>query len=163
MEHIEEQQPPSVLTSDTDNRTTIDPREAPPDQREKYRRFRAWNTGMWNGPKRENTQQFRRQDDLHCYDSVAAQCGLTPYQKERGRRLLDTFSIADYTNYNVSAAAVIFALCVVVANEDVDDGTRYWPNANTNDRDFERVAGDLVIGWKTMVGLIMKLDHRLGV
>lgn len=165
MEHVDEKQPPTVLTSDTDNQTTIDPAEAPPAKRTKFERLRAYNTGLWNGPQRENTEEFRRQDDLHLYDSIAGQCGLTPYQKERGRQLLDQFSIGDYTSQTTSAAAVMLALCAVVANSDVEDGTRYWPHpdATSNDRDFERVASDLATDWRTLVGLIMQLDHRLGV
>lgn len=163
MERIDEKQAPTVLTSDTDNQTKIDPSEAPPGKREKFKRFRAYNTGLWNGPRRENTEQFRRQDDLHLYDSLAAQCGLTPYQKERGRRLLDTFSIGEYTNQRVSAAEVMFSLCAVVANDDADGGTRYWPHPETkiNDPDFKRIAADLGTDWRVLVGLMMKLDHRV--
>jgi len=165
MDDSTDHQPPDVLSSDTPNQTMIHPLDAPPEQREKYKRFRAYNTGAWNGPRRENKEIVHRQDDLHLYDAISGQLDLTPYQKKRGRCLLDTFSIGDYTAPGRSAKSVIFALCIVVANADVPDGTRYWPHpdAASNDLQFEEVAEDIPNDWPDLVSLVMKLEHRLEV
>lgn len=165
MEHVQEKQPPDVIASDTDNRTTIFPKEAPPDKQHQFERFKAYNTGLWNGPRRENTELMNRQDDLHLFDSIAGQVDLTPYQKKRGRHLLDQFSIGEYTAPGRDAASVVFGLCVLIANEDVEAGTRYWPHpeAASNDVAFERVADSLTAHWTDLVSIIMRMGNRLEV
>jgi len=157
MEEVEEKQPPTVLTSDTDNQTTISPDEAPPGKREKYRKFRAYNTGMWNGSQRENTEEFRRQDDLHRYDAISSKLGLTDYQQARGRRLIDKISLSD-----MSLDEAAFAICVVVVNNDIE-GTRYWPNHGgetmSHDELFEEIADSLGISLPRQTAIVQKVYH----
>lgn len=162
MEHIDEKQPPDVITSDTDNATQIRPEEAPRHKQKQFRRFRAYNTGLWNGPLRENKEAIRRQDDLHLYDAISAQVGLNRGQKKRGRNLLDRFSIGDYTKQRRSASAVVFALCAALANADVPEGTVYWPGRDVavNDPDFDRVAESIDCHWTDMRSLVLKLKYR---
>ncbi|AGM10942.1 hypothetical protein M193_gp103 [Halorubrum tailed phage 7] len=160
MEHISEKQPPSVLTSDTENATTIQPSEAPPSQREKYKRLRAYNTGLWNGPKRENKAAIRRQDNLHRYDAIAGQADLTPYQKERGRELFDSLNIR---KIGLPADHIAFAICILVANADVPDGTRYWPHPDgKGDKPFERLSDSLDLSVSKQMSAVMKMKHRTG-
>lgn len=166
MEHIQEKQPPDVITSDTENQTIIPVDKAQPEKQEKFRRFRAYNTGLWNGPRRENKKAVHRQDDLHLYDSIASQVCLTQYQKARGRRLLDSISVDSYTTQNGGdrpTKSVIFAICIAVANDDVPKGTRYWPHPDTksNDHDFERVAESIPTEWPDLVSLVMMMDELL--
>lgn len=165
MEHTEEREPPEVITSDTENATKIQPKEAPPHKREKFRRFRAYNTDMWNGPKRENTEEFHRQDDLHRYDSIASSLSLSSRQKKRGRKILDTVQI---TKKSIGVDVVIFAICVVVANADVNSGTRYWPQSperkekyDVEDNDFDDVADSLGLDWKDQMSAIKKVQSRV--
>ena len=140
MDTPQEKQPHDVITSDTDNATTIQPDEAPPNKREKFRKFRAYNTGMWNGPQRENTKQFNRQDDLHRYDSIASSLCLNDYQKSRGRNILDNF---DAHKFGESIDKLIFGICLLVANNAVEDGSRYYPLSKSSDEPFEDVAESL--------------------
>lgn len=159
MEHSEEREPPDVITSDTENATKIQPKEAPPGKREKFRRFRAYNTDMWNGPKRENKEAVRRQDNLHRYDSIASSLNLNSYQKKRGRKILDTIQI---TKKSIGVDVVIFAVCVIVANSDVEDGSRYYPHPEAKgDKDFERVAESLGFDRGDQISAIEKVRSRV--
>jgi hypothetical protein len=159
MDDINEKQPPDVLTSDTENRTIIPVDEAPPHRREKFRKFRAYNTEMWNGPRRENTEQMRRQDNLHTYDAVAAQMDLTDYQKARGRNVLDDLHVK---SLGKPIEHVIFGVCLAVANADVEDGTRYWPHpaSAANDETFTRVADSLDITRKEQLSVVQQVKAK---
>lgn len=163
MDTPEERKPPDVITSDTDNATTIQPKDAPSSKRAKFRRFRAYNTDMWNGPKRENTQQFRRQDNLHRYDSIASSLDLNDYQKSRGRNVLDDINL---NRLGINVDFAIFGICTVVANDDVKDGTRHWPQHpdqkhGTSDTRFEEVANSLNLSWKKQMSVIKKIQSRV--
>lgn len=159
MEHPEEREPPNVMTSDTDNATTIQPKEAPPGKREKFRRFRAYNTGTWNGPKRENKEVIHRQDNLHRYDSIASSLSLTDYQKGRGRKILDEI---DFRREGIRVDTLIFGICVIVANEDVYDGSRYYPHPEAKgDDDFEKVGDKLSIGRHKQISVVEKIRSQI--
>jgi hypothetical protein len=162
MEKIEVKQAPDVIASDSENATKIQPKDAPPDKREKFRRFRAYNTDMWNGPKRENTEEFRRQDNLHRYDSIASSLHLNSYQKSRGRQILDDL---DVRSFGLCVDNIIFGICVVVANSDVHNGTRYWPehpDQKTGDESaFEKVAESFDLGWRKQMSVIKKIQSRV--
>lgn len=159
MEHIEEREPPTVITSDTDNATTIQPEEAAPDRQYKFRKFRAYNTGLWNGPRRENKEAIRRQDDLHRYDSIASTLHLTSYQKSRGRKVLEDF---DCHTFGDSIDHIIFGICVVIVNNAVEDGVRYWPSAEPDDDSiFSKFAESLGFDWKEQMSSIKKVQARV--
>lgn len=160
MEHIDEKQPPDVLTSDGENATTIPVDEAPPHKREQFRRFRAYNTGLWNGPRRENKQAMYRQDNLHRYDAIASQLDLTPFQQKRGRVLLDDL---DFMRLGRPVDYWLWAVCVVVANDDVADGTRYWPTPDGGSGVFAQTADDLEMDYATRMSAIMTVKNRLEV
>jgi len=141
MERVDEQQPPTVVTSDTDNATQIRPDDAPAHKRHQFERFRAYNRGLWNGPKRENKEEMFRQDNLHRFDAIASAVDLTRSQKARGRTVFDGL---DWQELGTHIDFIIFGVCCAVANDDVDDGTRYWPHPDaTGDAAFEEIAADL--------------------
>lgn len=153
MKKTEETLPPEVLTSDTNNATTIPVEEAPQQKREKFRRFRAYNTGTWNGPKRENKDVTHRQDDFARYDALASSLNLTSYQKKRGRAVFDDLN---FHLFGSCIDKIIFGVCAVVANEDVDDGTRYWPSRRPSDDAFNSVGKSLGWDWKEQMAVIKK-------
>lgn len=159
MEYTEERQAPDVIKSDTDNATQVRPSEAPFEKREKFRCFRAYNTNMWNGPKRENTEQFRRQDDLHRYDALASSLYLTDYQKQRGRGVMDDLN---FQQLGKPIDHIIFAICTVVANNDVDDGYRYWPHRDALETDdqFEAVAESLGLSTREQLSVVQQVKSR---
>lgn len=162
MEDVQEDEIPDVVSSDGANRTTIAVSKAPEHKREKFERFRAYNTGFWNGPKRENTEAFRRQDRLHLFDSIATSVDLTGPQKKRGRKLVEKIDFNSLTANNIDQSCVIFALCVVVANRDVPDGTRYWPHEDaTDDREFRSTGESLGIGLNQQMSLVKKVQSRI--
>jgi hypothetical protein len=159
MEYPEEKKPPDVITSDTNNATTIQPDEAPAHKQYKFKRFRAYNTGTWNGPKRENKEVVRRQDNLHRFDSLSSTLRLNDYQKKRGRKLFDTLDVRSI-GWNVDA--IIFAVCVLVVNDDVPDGSRYYPNQNTpDDAVFDRVGSEIGYEDDQLVSIIEKIRGRI--
>jgi hypothetical protein len=161
MKDSQEKIPRDVVTSDTDNATRVEPKDAPPQKRHKYEKFRLYNTGMWNGSKRENKPQVRRQDDLHRYDSLAASLNLTQYQRSRGRKVLDDLDLHEATG-GISIDHIIFGICVVVANDDVGDGTRYWPHPESpdNDQRFPEVAQSLGLDRSEQMSAIQKVMKR---
>lgn len=155
MEHPEERQPPEVITSDTDNATKIQPKEAPQSKRAKFRRFRAYNTGTWNGPKRENKDVIYHQDNLHRYDSISSSVNLSDYQRKRGRSMMDEI---DFRELGCAVDGFIFAICVLVANDDVPDGSRYYPHPEANDdEEFRKLADSLDLSRGKQISLIEKL------
>jgi len=129
------------MTSDTKNATLIKPSDAPPDKQAKFRSFRAYNRGLWNGPKRENKKLVRRQDDLHRFDAIASTFDLTDYQKSRAREQFETIDLGHFNKSSESVDDVVWAVCVLVANEDEMNGTRYWPHPDAgDDEQFEQFA-----------------------
>jgi hypothetical protein len=160
MEDIDFQRLPNVLISDTKNATRIPVEEAPPHKREKYRRFRAYNTGLWNGPRRENTEAFRRQDNLHVYDAIASKLGMTTYQKRRGRHLIDDIHIK---SLGKSVDSIAFAIAIIVANQDANNEKRYWPHqqATGNDREFARMGHDLGLDLEEQMSVVMQVKSRI--
>jgi len=164
MKETEEEMPHTVITSDTNNATRVEPKDAPSGKREKFEKFRLYNTGTWNGPKRENKEAVYRQDNLHRYDSLAASLNLTQYQKERGRTALDELNLHQITG-GISIDHVIFGVCTVVANDDVDDGTRYWPHPQSpnNDKTFPEVAKSLGLDRSEQMSIIQKVMERTNI
>lgn len=160
MEHPQEREAPTVITSDTENATTIQPEEAAPDKQEKFRRLKAYNTGMWNGPRRENTEQFRRQDNLHRYDSISSSLDLFRHQKKRGRKILDSL---DVKSVGRPVDDIIFAICTLVANADVRDGTRYWPAPTTqnNDSTFREIGQELGLTQSEQMSIIERVRSKV--
>lgn len=158
MDEVDELEAPEVITSDTENATQVRPEEAPPDKKYKYRKFKAYNTGLWNGPKRENTEVIRRQDDLHTFDSLSSSLSLTDYQQNRGRRVFDDLN---FHEIGEPVEVIAFGVCCAVANADVTDGTRYWPHPDaTGDKDFERVAESLGIEQRKQLSIVQKVMAR---
>jgi len=160
MERVNEKQPPEVVTSDTDNATAIHPKDAPSHKQAQYKRFQAYNTGLWNGPRRENKEAMYRQDNLHRYDAIASQVGITDYQKSRGREILDGIEIRD-TGKPLDHLA--FAVCVIVANADCQ-GKRYWPHPDKtdNDEEFAAMGHDLGMDSTDQMSVIMSVKSRTG-
>lgn len=160
MESPEEREVPTVITSDTENATTIHPSEAPPGENRKYRKFRAYNTGRWNGSKRENKEVIHREDNLHRFDALSSSLNLNGYQKNRGRNLLDDI---DAGEMGLKIDAVIFGICVVVANADVRNDTRYWPHpkSESNDKQFARVAESLEMTRKEQLSIVQQIKSRV--
>jgi len=158
MEHTEEREPPDVMTSDTNNATKVQPKDAPPHKREKFRRFKAYNRGTWNGPKRENKEVIRRQDDLHRFDSISSALNLNARQKSQGRKMLDNIEV---TKKGIGVDVVIFGICAIVANADVPDGSRYYPHPEaTGDDDFEKVADSLGFDRHDQISAIEKVRAK---
>jgi hypothetical protein len=155
MEHIQEKEPPEVITSDTDNATKIHPSDAPSHKYQQFQRFRAYNTGMWYGPEEENKEKVRRQDNLHRYDSIASSVELTDYQKSRGRSLLDEIKVKDV---GINVDSIIFAICVLVANDDVSEGSRYYPHPEAaGDEMFVSVGESLELDRADQISAIEKV------
>ena len=159
MEHTKERVPPEVITSDTENATKVHPSDAPSHKYRQFQKFRAYNTGMWYGPEEENKEKVRRQDNLHRYDSISSSLELTDYQKSRGRKLLDETKVKDV---GIRVDAIIFAICVIVANDDVPEGSRYYPHPEAaGDEAFVSVGESLGLDRADQVSAIEKVRARL--
>jgi hypothetical protein len=156
----EEKKPPAVITSDTENRTKVQPKDAPPDKRPLFRRLRAYNTGLWNGPKRENKEAIFHQDNLQRYDAISSFLELTDYQKARGRKFLKQIDLSDTGR---SLDVIAFSICVIAANMDYPNGKRYWPDPNWSGNGglFEEIADDLGISQKEQQSTIQIVRNRL--
>jgi hypothetical protein len=156
---MEYPEPRDVITSDTENATVIRPREAPQHLRAKFRRLREFNRGTYNGPKREDKEVVYRQDNLHRYDSIASKVLINRFQKERGRELFDSIDVKDV---GIGVDPIIFGVCVVVANEDVQSGARFYPNPHTpDDEEFENMAESLGLSSEKQISAIEKVRNRV--
>lgn len=152
------EEPADVISSDTNNATTIDPKEAPPGKQYKFRRFREYNRGMYNGPKRENTELLHRQDDLHRFDSIASSLELSKHQKKSGRQ---AFESIDLHCFGTTVDHAIFGVCVIVANRDVNGKSRYYPNPKAaGDKQFESIAETLGLDRSDQLSAIEKVRTR---
>lgn len=162
MEQPEEREPPDVITSDTDNATKVQPKDAPPHKRAKFRRFRAYNRGTWNGPKRENKQVVYRQDNIQRYDAISSSLELTPVQKSRGRDVFDSLNLGEFNKGSETIDHVIFGLCVLLANDDVRDGTRHWPHPDNGGMDevFMQFAEDLGLDLSEQMSIVQRVRPR---
>jgi hypothetical protein len=159
MENIQEKEPPDVISSDTNNATKIPVDEAPAHKKEKFKKFRAYNTGTWNGPRRENKEVTYNQDNLHRFDSISSSLSLTAYQKGRGRSLVEGF---DFREFGLSVDHVLFGICAIVANADVEEGSRYYPHPEAaGDREFVALAESLNLDKHDQVSYIEKVRPRL--
>lgn len=165
MHKTNDEEVPSVLTSTSENATNINPNDASySDQPAKFRdygtptyeKFSAYNRG-WNGPKRENKEVNRNQDNLAIFDALAGQVELTSYQKSEGRR---TLSRLDLPRIGKSVNLVAFSVCILVANDDVHDGHRYWPTAKESDSEFERVADNIDFSDNAILSAMLTVDAR---
>lgn len=162
MDTPENKEPPSVITSDTNNATTIQPKEAPPNKREKFRRFRAYNTGTWNGPKRENKEVVHRQDNIQRYDAIASTLSLTQNQKNRGREIFDSLNLTEFNKGSETVDHVLFGLCVLVANDTVRNGTRHWPHPDNGAMDsiFMDFAEEIGLSLNDQMSIVQRVRTR---
>ncbi|QRD99703.1 hypothetical protein VOLN27_80 [Halorubrum virus VOLN27B] len=156
METLTEKQPPETITPDTENATYFDPNERNSES-SKYERLMLYNRGTWLGPGEENKRVTHRQDNLAILDSLAGQLELTNYQKSEARRIYDSLDLQDLGK---PASLVAFGVCVVVANDDVHDGTRYWPTANDTCDLFSEIADNLGFTENQQLSIILTVDHR---
>ena len=163
MNNNTEEEMPSVLTSETENATNINYNEASyEDQPDKYRnygtpkykRLSLYNRG-WNGPNRENKEVTHRQDNLAVFDALAGQLELTSYQKTKGKATIDKLDLQRIVR---SIDLVALCACILVANDDVVDGYRYWPRANNADADFQRVIDGIDYDLDDVLSMMLKLD-----
>lgn len=158
MHRTNDEEVPTVLTSTTENATNINPNDASTDkQRRKYSRLSKYNRGTWNGPKRENKEVTLQQDNLAIFDALAGQVDLTSYQKTKGRRILTQL---DLRKIGKSVNLIAFSVCILVANDDVHEGHRYWPTAKDTDDDFGRVAEGIDHDEDSILSGMMTVDAR---
>jgi hypothetical protein len=153
MKETTEKEPSTVLTPDTPNATYFDPSENNT-RGEHYRRLRLYNRGTWKDRREENKEVRHRADNLSVLDAISSQVELNPYQKKEARRFLDTLNLQDL---GMSISVVSFGICAVVANEDVHDGTRYWPTSNDTDDLFREIARNLHFTESQQLSIIHKL------
>jgi hypothetical protein len=159
MEDFQEREPPEVIGIDTENATFVNPYEAPTHKHHKFQKFRAYNRGLWNGCRRENKEETFRQDNLHRYDSLASSLELNNHQKSRGRKFLDKINVR---SVGIGVDAVIFAICALVANDDVPEGSRYYPHPEAaGDEAFVSVGESLGLDRADQVSAIEKVRPRL--
>lgn len=166
MESPDEKSPPVTASGDTENSTHFHPNEGRStleDHRcdlpmNQWDRLKMLNEGMWNGPRRENTEALHRQDNLHIYDAIACQLDLTAHQKERGRAIYDDLPLGELGR---PVEQYAFAVCIAVANLDTE-GTRYWPTANKQDNDplFAAFGEDLDLSLREQLSALMKVKSR---
>lgn len=156
METLTEKQPPETITPDTENATYFDPNERNSES-SKFERLMLYNRGTWLGPGEENKRVTHRQDNLAILDSLSGQLELTSYQKSEARRIFDSLDLQDLGK---PASLVAFGVCVVVANDDVYDGTRYWPTANDTCGLFSEIADNLGFTENQQLSIILTVDHR---
>lgn len=155
MESPSEKVPPEVITPDTKNATFFNPDESNTEQRFKLLRF--YHRGTWKDRRTENKKVRHRQDNLAIYDALSSQLTLTDWQKKKGRRIFDGL---DLQLLGKSARLVAFGVCILVANDDVVDGTRYWPNASDTDEEFTQIKDNLDFRDSQVLSIISLVDRR---
>jgi len=72
------------------------------------------------------------------------------------------FDVADVTKKKIGVDVVIFAVCAIVANEDVSSGSRYYPHPEAKgDEDFEEVAETLGFDRHEQISAIEKVRREV--
>lgn len=164
MESPDESSPPITTSGDTENSTHFHPDEGRESSLDPHRELPKWqrlsllNEGMWNGPREENTEALRNQDNLHIYDAIACQLELTDYQKERGRSVYEELPLHKLGR---PVEQYGFAVCILVANEDAE-GSRYWPSKDKPDNDplFREFGERLGLSFREQSSALMKVKSR---
>lgn len=156
MEEITEKEPSEVLTPDANNATFFKPSEGSDNHHQKYKRLRLYNRGTWKDRREENKEVTHRRDNLAILDAIASQLDLTDYQKSESRRTFDGLELGDIGK---PADLIAFAVCIVVANDEVK-GTRYYPTKKSTDGIFSRVSGRLGYSVKKEQAAIGNVEDR---
>lgn len=156
MEEISEEQPSEVITPDTENATYFDPYESN-DRSQHFKRLRLYNRNTWKDRREENKEVTHRQDNLAILDALSGGLSLNSFQKKKCRRIFDKL---DLQEIGKSVRLVAFGVCACVANDDVHDGTRYYPTSKTNDDQFEGIVDDLEFTDSQIHNIIGVIQHR---
>lgn len=137
---IEQLEQSIVLTPDANNETYFDPTDVNGTSSINYERLRLLNRGTWLDRREENKEVTHRRDNMSVLNSISGQVELTDFQKQKARRL---FERLDLREIGKSVEIVAFAVCAVVANDDVHHGSRYHPRMVNPDREFAHIADRL--------------------
>lgn len=158
-ESDDEMRPPESVVSDLENATIIRVDEAPPNKQNKFSRFQKKNRGTWEQSNVENKEVTYRRDNLRRYDAISSSLELTSYQSSRGREIMDGLDLEDI---GLRLDIVAFGLCVLLANDDVRDGERYYPNKQAeDDRLFEEMADTLDLSQPKQASVVEKIRGRV--
>jgi hypothetical protein len=155
MEYIKEEEPSEVITPDTENATWFNPNES--NNSDLFEVLRFYNRGTWKDRREENKELRHRQDNLAIFDALAGQLSLTSYQKQEGRR---TFGELELGELGHATRLIAFGVCVVVANDDVHGGHRFYPTAKGTDEEFRSMQRDLGFNSNTVLSVMGKIDAR---
>lgn len=142
---IEEKEPSQVITPDTENATHFNSNEVDDSNWKgptsvNYQRLLLYNRNTWKSRYEENKEVTHRQDNLAILDALSGQLDLNSFQKKKARRVFDDIDLGDLGK---PVRLIAFGVCVVVANEDVPDGSRYYPTMSEPDELFVSMADRL--------------------
>lgn len=93
-------------------RTFFYPEQAPEHQQSQYRRLIRYQEDAWSGMK----NQQRAADRKRTAENFCGFLGMTPYQKERVKKVTESFSMQTMAYF--SSPKVILGIISLVANED---------------------------------------------
>lgn len=150
-----EKVPPETSTPDTENATYFRPEES--NSQSRFELLRFYNRGTWKDRREENKEVRHRQDNLAIFDALSGQLSLTDHQKKKGRRIFDDL---DLQQLGESARLVAFGVCINVVNDDVRNGTRYWPTAEDTDEEFDSMSDNLDFYTSEVLSIIYKVNHE---
>lgn len=142
---IEEKEPSQVITPDTENATHFNANEVDDSNWKgptsvNYQRLLLYNRNTWKSRYEENKEVTHRQDNLAILDALSGQLELNSFQKKKARRVFDKINLGDLGK---QVRLIAFGVCIVVANEDVHNGSRYHPQMKNPDNLFDEMADRL--------------------
>lgn len=129
----EENEP--TTSNDTENATHFHPEEASPNLQATFQRLHHYNTGEWNGPRRENKEVTHRLDNFALFDAIAGHAELTPYQKTAGRELFDNLPLQ-----TLGYGAELIAYCTCIYVSKLDGREHVFTGGPLNDDPFLHIA-----------------------
>lgn len=133
---FDENTPKPTTIADTDNATKFNAKDlekqingVPLNIIKKWKRFRGYNTGIYNGYWADQ-KKLRQMDNDYLFDAIAGYIELSPYQKRRAKMIFRGLPYSRWSPY-YDVKTIAFIVCLLVANEDYrGDGMIYYPTKN---------------------------------
>jgi hypothetical protein len=142
---------------EVENATTIDPNDAPKDERRKWQRLRLNNQPGQTGRWRDETVHIP-EDRKNTLDAVASQLELTSHQRSVAELMLEDLSDDHFRGNPISLIA--FVVCGLAGSED---GRQYHPRSllRSEDNQYANQAEKLGIEYSQLSSAWYRIEGEL--
>lgn len=139
--------------------------EADSDSSIEYKELSKQDEPVSRGRQLRDESKFNAKDNFYVYDAVSSQLGLTEYQEQEGKRLLDQVNINN-TGYSIEECS--FAICALVTQADSkaersERSELYWQYRTSSENRFDELLRELNLSQGRIDSAIDQMLDQLGV